>query len=83
MKSSASNAKLNMEKVKQFETASQMSKRSLTRSELSKFFSEGKKKVNDQISERLSKMSKGSRLRNNLASKLQEKEKEKAPEEDR
>ena len=74
MKSSASNAKLNMEKIKQFETASQMSKRSLTRSELSKFFSEGKKKVNDQVSERLSRMSKGSKLKNNLASKLQEKE---------
>jgi len=45
MKNSASNAKITMHKMQQFDTASQMSKKSLTKSELSKFFSEGKKKV--------------------------------------
>ena len=46
-----------------------MSKRSLTKSELSKFFTEGKKKAGDTASERLSRMSKGSQFKNNLASK--------------
>lgn len=50
-----------------------MSKKSLTKSELSKFFAQGKKNINDAASERLSKMSKGSRLKNNLAAKLNEK----------
>ena len=49
-----------------------MSKRSLTKSELSKFFAQGKKKADDAASERLSKMSKGSAFKNQLANKLKE-----------
>ena len=49
-----------------------MSKRSLTRSELSKFFAQGEKRAQDKVSERLSQMSKGSRLKNNLAKKAED-----------
>ena len=41
MKSSASNAKLHVKKLRDLETASQASKKSLTKSELSKFFAQG------------------------------------------
>jgi hypothetical protein len=50
-----------------------MSKRSLTKSELSKFFAHGKKKAGDAASERLSQMSKGSAFKNQLANKLKSK----------
>ena len=67
MKNSTSNAKLNVSKLQEYETRSQTSKKSLTRSELSRFFSQGKKKADIAVSERLSQMSKGSRLKNHLA----------------
>ena len=51
-----------------------MSKRSLTKSELSKFFAQGKKKAGDAASERLSQMSKGSAFKNQLVSKLRERQ---------
>ena len=41
MKNSQSNAKLTMSKMQQQDAASQASKRSLTKSELSKFFAQG------------------------------------------
>lgn len=53
---------------------SQASKKSLTKSELSKFFTEGKKKVEENAAERMSQMSKGSKFKNNLAAKLKEKQ---------
>lgn len=70
MKNSASNAKITMGKMHQFDTASQMSKKSLTKSELSKFFTEGKRRVDETAADRLSQMSKGSKFKNNLANKL-------------
>lgn len=70
MKNSQSNAKITAQKMGQLDTQSQMSKRSLTRSELSKFFAQGKKKANEAASERLSQMSKGSKFKNQLASKI-------------
>ena len=54
MKSSTSNAKLNVSKLQEYETRSQTSKKSLTRSELSRFFERGKKKADIAVSERLS-----------------------------
>ena len=70
MKNSQSNAKITAQKMGQLDTQSQMSKRSLTRSELSKFFAQGKKKANEAALERLSQMSKGSKFKNQLASKI-------------
>lgn len=54
MKASASNAKLNVSKMREFDTMSHASKKSLTKSELSKFFADGKRKVSDNVAERLS-----------------------------
>lgn len=54
MKSSASNAKLTTGNMQAMDARSQMSKKSMTKSELSKFFAQGKKKANDAVSERLS-----------------------------
>ena len=82
MQSSASHAKLSLGNMQAMDVRSQMSKKSMTKSELSKFFAEGKKKADDIVSERLSKMSKGSKFKNNLANKLKEKaEADKAAEE--
>ena len=72
MKASASNAKLNMSKMREFDTMSQASKKSLTKSELSKFFADGKKKASENVADRLSQMSYKSKLKNNLASKAKE-----------
>ena len=47
-----------------------MSKKSLTRSELSKFFAQGKKKAAEDAQERLSSMSKGSKFKNQLVNKV-------------
>jgi len=54
MKNSQSNAKLNMSKMREFDTMSHASKKSLTKSELSKFFTDGKRKATDNVTERLS-----------------------------
>ena len=45
----------------------------MTKSELSKFFSEGKKKVEETMSERISNMSKGSKFKGGLSNRLAEK----------
>ncbi len=74
MKQSQSKPKFTSGKLGQFDTTSQMSKRSLTKSELSKFFTDGKKKTADAASERMSRMSKGSAFKNQLASKLRERQ---------
>ena len=82
MQSSASVAKLSVGNMQAMDARSQMSKKSMTKSELSKFFAQGQKKAEDIVSERLSKMSKGSKFKNNLANKLKEKaEADKAAEE--
>lgn len=73
MKNSSSNAKLTMHKMQQYDQASQASKRSLTKSELSKFFNDGKKQIEANAVERLSQRSKKSGfIQNNLQNKVSE-----------
>ena len=44
----------------------------MTKSELSKFFAEGKKKASENVADRLSQMSSKSKLKNNLVAKAKE-----------
>lgn len=76
MNSSASNARITSDKMQAFDTRSQMSKKSMTKSELSKFFAQGKKKAEEAVSERLSQMSRASKFKNNLATKAKDDEME-------
>lgn len=48
----------------------------MTKSELSKFFAQGKKKAEEAVSERLSQMSRASKFKNNLATKAKDDEME-------
>ena len=74
MNTSASNARITTDKMQAFDTRSQMSKKSMTKSELSKFFAQGKKKAEETVSERLSQMSRASKFKNNLVAKVKEDE---------
>jgi hypothetical protein len=69
MKKSSSKLRLPGSGALPADQASKRSQRSLTKSELSKFFRDGSKKVEDDLRSRLSDISKGASFRNRLAAK--------------
>lgn len=71
MKKSGSKLRLGPGAVLPADQASKRSQRSLTKSELSRFFRDGTKKVEDDLKSRLSEISKGASLRNRLARKAE------------